>query len=332
MRAVLGVVLAFVAVGCGRIDFATMGNASGDASGDASGSGASTSCAALPPTCGPGRTSCCDSPLVPGGTFYRNNDMANDGNYTNTTESATVSSFLLDRYELTVGRFRAFVLAGQGTQAAPPAPIAGAHPGLANSGWDPAWNANLVTDTSALIAGLNCNAMYQTWTDAPGTKENRAINCLTWYEAMAFCAWDGGFLPTEAEWHYAASAGGEQRAYPWSSPAGDLTIDCSHTNYNPGAGSCAMGVDDVGARSPTGDGVWQHSDLAGNVFEWTLDYSGAYPIPCDDCANLMPAATRAIRGGSYGDSILILRSAYRTGYDPTTRHTEVGVRCARSPG
>ena len=51
---------------------------------------------------------------------------------------------------------------------------------------------------------------------------NHPRETVNWYEAIAFCAWDGGFLPTETEWHYAASGGSAQRAYPWSSPAGDL--------------------------------------------------------------------------------------------------------------
>ncbi|AUX45468.1 uncharacterized protein SOCE26_069590 [Sorangium cellulosum] len=35
------------------------------------------------------------------------------------------------------------------------------------------------------------------------------INRLDWYMALAFCAWNGGRLATEAEWNYAASGGSE---------------------------------------------------------------------------------------------------------------------------
>ena len=80
---------------------------------------------------------------------------------------------------------------------------------------------------------------------APGANESLPINCITWYEAFAFCAWDGGFLPTEAEWNYAAAGGSEQRAYPWSNPPTSTTIDCSHANYD----DCAA------LREPAGDGA-----------------------------------------------------------------------------
>ena len=58
---------------------------------------------------------------------------------------------------------------------------------------------------------LKCYPGYQTWLDTPGTptEEDYPINCIDWYEAFAFCIWDGGYLPTEAEWGYAA-AGGQQ--------------------------------------------------------------------------------------------------------------------------
>ena len=45
------------------------------------------------------------------------------------------------------------------------------------------------------------------------------MNCINSYEAVAFCIWDGGFLPTLSEWGYAAAGGNEQREYPWGATA-----------------------------------------------------------------------------------------------------------------
>ena len=152
-----------------------------------------TSCMGLALTCGAsGMGSCCEpAETVPGGTFLRGYDAASDA-YNEMSYPATVSPFVLDKYEVTVGRFRAFVEAGQGTQASPPGAGSGAHPKLAGSGWDSGWNTSLVADTSALKAAFKCSATYQTWTDTPGTNENKPMNCVSWYEAMAFCIWDGG--------------------------------------------------------------------------------------------------------------------------------------------
>jgi formylglycine-generating enzyme required for sulfatase activity len=235
------------------------------------------------------------------------------------------------------------VAAGQGTRAAPPADGSGAHASLAASGWSGAWNTRLVADTPALIAAVKCNATYQTWTDAPGGNELRPMNCITWYEAMAFCAWDGGYLPTEAEWNLAAAGGAEQRAYPWSSPPGSLTLDGTRASYNNGTtcigdGMAGCAITDlvfVGTK-PAGNGRWGQSDLAGNVWEWTLDgYAAAYQNPCTDCANLAASPTRVVRGGgfgAFGAGISDLRTANRT-FDqaPDNRLPGVGARCARRP-
>src|SRR5262245_38903968 len=107
----------FVAA-CGRIGFNPLGGGSGDAN-RADGS-PMLSCSNLQSTCGPtGTSSCCGSPLVPGGMFYRSFDVAPDNAFTDKTNPATVSDFRFDTYEVTVGRFRQFVNAKMGTQQNP---------------------------------------------------------------------------------------------------------------------------------------------------------------------------------------------------------------------
>src|SRR6266478_5238488 len=135
-----------ILAGCGRIGFDTSAL-------DA----VHTTCADLVPTCGPNATSsCCTSVLVSGGTFFRTYDVGTDGMFTDMTHPATISTFRLDVYEVTVGRFRQFVAAGKGTQLDPPAPGAGAHTQIPGSGWDASFTADLEADTPALVAALKC--------------------------------------------------------------------------------------------------------------------------------------------------------------------------------
>lgn len=311
-----------------------------DASVDGSFSAPAQSCVALPHTCGAaGTDDCCNSPMINGGTFFRVYDAAGSGDM---NAPATVSSFRLDKYEVTVGRFRAFLAAGQGTQSSAPKVAAGTHPNIPGSGWQAAWNTSLAANGAALTVALICNtgspttATFSTWTSTPGENENRPINCVTWYEAMAFCAWDGGFLPTDAEWNYAAAGGEQQRAYPWSAPASSLTVDGAHASYNGlGDGSPARDfapadIIVVGIK-PNGDGRWGQSDLAGNVDEWTLDTAGVPPIPCVDCANLTIDNNRDIRGGDWLDFDFSLRTSRASYYQDALRNVRQGIRCARSP-
>jgi len=289
--------------------------------------GTAPSCGGLAATCGPSENDdCCKSLRVPGGTFYRSYDGVED---MDKIYPATVADFYLDKYEITVGRFRQFMSTGMGTQASPPSPGVGAHPLIAGSDWDPTWNTNLSANTVSLKAAVNCSPNYQTWTDRAGSNESQPMNCLDWYTAFAFCAWDGGRLATEAEWNYAASGGSEQRYYPWSSPATSTTIDASYAVYC--GGSC-NGTQYVGSTSPKGDGKWGQSDLAGNVDEWTLDwYASPYSTPCINCAEeLEGAPVRVVRGSVYYYGAFDLRSANRDYRDPADHSDGTGARCART--
>jgi len=334
MRPVRALVVIALGAGCGRWNFDALGDSGTGTFGDGL---PAVSCGSLPATCGPmGNESCCAAPLVSGGTFYRVYDVAADMKFPDMIYPATVSTFRLDRYEVTVGRFRQFVAAGLGTMANPPVAGAGGRRlnGMENqAGWDPAWNSRLAADAAALEVALKCNG-FKTWTDAAAANENRPIVCITWYEAMAFCAWDGGFLPTLAESMYAASGGTEQRAYPWSSPPGSTTIDCGLTNYGsfmPPTTECVFGSSSVGAESPAGDGRWGQADLSGNVGEYVVDAQVTpLPTPCVDCVSLSSSTLRVVHGGSFIDLEDSERSA-TYGLGGTGRFDYEGFRCARAP-
>jgi formylglycine-generating enzyme required for sulfatase activity len=296
--------------------------------------------------CGTGSESCCTTLTVSGGTFYRT--YANSGTDAgNTADPATVSTFRLDKYEVTVGRFRRFVAAwNNGSGWLPPAG-SGKHThlsgglGLINagaacgdggvayeSGWDP--------NDDAQLAPTSNTQCYPTWTASPGTYEDVPINCRTWYDAYAFCIWDGGFLPSQAEWEYAAAGGSEQREYPWGSAApGTANQYAIYACFYPNGSGCAdpTNIAPVGTAT-AGAGAWGQLDLAGNVLEWNLDGWGgsSFVNPCSDCANLTPATYRVDTGGAFNTTKLqFLRPSYVSGSVPDQHATESGFRCARAP-
>jgi formylglycine-generating enzyme required for sulfatase activity len=79
-----------------------------------------------------------------------------------------------------------------------------------------------------------------------------------------------------------------------------------------------------------GDGKYGQADLAGNLWEWTLDwYQNPYGNPCDDCANLTTATSRVLRGGSLFDDASFLRAYRNPQVAPGSRGFNIGIRCAR---
>jgi formylglycine-generating enzyme required for sulfatase activity len=295
-------------------------------------------------TCGPaGNGTCCDSPLVTGGVFFRS---------VNNADPATVSDFRLDAYEVTVGRFRRFVNAVVGGYR--PDPGSGVHAHLnggkglnggTETGWDASWNQNLYKTlpewNTALTTG-SAAADYS-WTS---NDDRRPINAVSWYALHAFCIWDGGFLPTEAELGYAMTGGADQRAYAWGStpPANNAALAAWNCWFNNATNtpSCTTGqcqnLAPVGSI-PGGIGKYKQYDLTGNVIEWTLDGAELqgfpiavpkpYPNPCVDCAVPPTSSAWVTRGGSYASGLGEI-SAYTRIANADARRI-VGGRCARMP-
>ncbi|MEB2314387.1 MAG: SUMF1/EgtB/PvdO family nonheme iron enzyme, partial [Sorangiineae bacterium] len=84
--------------------------------------------------------------------------------------------------------------------------------------------------------------------------------------------------------------------------------------------------------APNGSGKWGQQDLAGNVWEWGLDwYATPYNASCNNCAYTTPASDRVGRGGDFRDVASSLVSPYRSVYGPSSRSFALGGRCARTP-
>lgn len=288
------------------------------------------SCEGLSSTCGAsGSEDCCSSIGVPGGTF------AHLG------ANITVSPFRLDRYEVTVGRFRRFAQAVEDGWR--PAPGTGRHTHVSSvgltddleTGWVPAWTEELPVDAAGWAEMLSCAeygasaTAYVQWTPDVEDREQRPIACLTWYAAYAFCIYDGGFLPTEAEWSFAATGGQpDNHTYPW----GMTEPSESHAVFGCQANGCDRdSISDVGMH-PMGAGVFGHDDMAGNVWEWTLDrFSGPFAkTTCVDCVNLTTGSTFAARGGAFGSPSSEMTADTRATFG-LPRGSGIGFRCASPP-
>ncbi len=275
--------------------------------------------------CGPGGDEdCCSSLAIPTTSFNR---------YNSAQHPATVKGFSLDKFEVTVGRMRAFLTSIEGNaRQFGPLVGAGAHPGIAGSGWRAEWNdmlpesmddVNLFFGAACAAGGDASQGGAPTYRPQPSENDKKPANCTGWYLLNAFCAWDGGRLPTEAEFQLALVGGEEQRLRAWPDSVlgrqaltfenGQQLVSAFLAPAN--ANGSAVGLHTFGEQRrhlteqnvaddgdshiapvgsfPRGNGRWGHADLNGNIYELVLDESRpvdlqtGLPAPdtCINCAN-----------------------------------------------
>lgn len=208
---------------------------------------------------------------IPGGTTR----LVQRGGYVVQPVTVEIAPFAIAQYPVTNAQYQVFVDAPDG---------------YADSHW---WDYSLPA-AAWRVENPQPSDMAYGGDDCPRTH-------VTWYEAVAFCAWlsastgEAIRLPEEAEWQRAAQ-GDDGREYPWGEEWDD---ECCHHNL---AGN-RIGTVPVTAYAGRGDSPFGVVDMAGNVWEWcaTSWETGLADLSVDN--------VRVLRGGSWFDGVM---SSFRT--------------------
>ena len=212
-----------------------------------------------------------------------------------------VDRFWISKYEVTIDEYRDYLQAtGNGTGV----------------------------DFGSSYCPINNDSTYSLTGNKFGTKGTQPMVEVSWHGGKAMTKWltdntSHTFrLPTEAEWEYAARGGGKEQKY-----AGGNDLD-SLAWYD---GNSGGHTHNVGTKDPNGLGIY---DMSGNVWEWCSDwYSGDYysNSPTDNPQGPDSGSHRVVRGGSWYNRAVYVRTAYRNHYyAPSFTYYNFGLRLVRT--
>jgi formylglycine-generating enzyme required for sulfatase activity len=252
---------------------------------------------------------------VPEGDFVMGSDKAKDplaADDEQPQHTVFLSEYAIGKFEVTVAQFAAFAQASNYQTTAE------------KEGSAFVWNGTNWADTK----GANWQHPRGPNSDV-SQKQNHPVTCVSWDDASAFCLWASQQtgkdvrLPTEAQWEKAAR-GTDARLYPW----GNEAPDAARSNFN-------LNVKDttpVGQYSPNGDSPYGCADMAGNLWEWCVDWydENAYKnLPSGQIKDPVGPANgtyRVVRGGSWGGNVDWVRCATRLWNHPLNRSVDQGFR------
>jgi formylglycine-generating enzyme required for sulfatase activity len=150
--------------------------------------------------------------------------------------------------------------------------------------------------------------------------EDMPIVNVAWNDAVAYCSYAGGRLPTEAEWEYAARAGSTESRY---GPIDEIAWYSANSS---------LGTRDVAQKRPNGFGLY---DTLGKVREWVNDwYDGSYyqSSPAQDPPGPSGGKYHVLRGGSGIVGPREVRVSDRLRGGPGVIYNYFGFRCVGDLG
>lgn len=239
--------------------------------------------------------------------------LVEGGSFHNGTSNVTVSSFYLDKYELTQADYQAVM----GTN---PSYFSG-NPNnpVEQVSW---FNAIEYSNRRSLQEGLtpcysysNYGTNPDSWPSGWNTNDDNHTNVS--------CNWtaSGYRLPTEAEWQFAARGGNQAHDYTYSgsNTIGAVAWYCD--NNDP------YGTKPVGGKLPNELGLY---DMSGNIWEWNWDIYGSYPGGTQTNPHgATSGSDRVGRGGSWGNGAGDCAVSSRGYSSATNSNGRIGFRVCR---